>query len=475
MAQTALPAPHAPVRRRVLFGLFDADGWAWASMKALFWFVVIILMLGYIPDRAYYFTVNRTLDLGVLGWSPINLCPAENEGLECPVPPGSTLPWHPSPSEIRLPAGRTDGAVVAAGPKTLYVGGSDGTAAVSTVFVTSGVGEGNLDGWAAGPALPEPRADASVVALGTSVYVVGGRDATGAPTSSVFRLAVSADGALGQWETVDALALPAPRAGAAIVALPDGLLLLGGDDGTGPTSTAWKAPLGTSGAPGAWAPQAELYEPNADGIAMNVGDYVWLLGGRKAAGPVATVQVGYLNPEGQGGLPAGALAGWRVSDQTNLPAPRTNGAGFTANGTLYLVGGSDGSAAQRDVWWAIPDTTGALSGWEHSAATDLGQGIEGATAWASGSHAFTAGGRTAGGLTADLARANLAPQGPFFQLGVLGATVPALKIEGEIGQQLGYLNAAGAGTLNFVVLLLIGYLFNHPAKARALWGRIRRR
>ena len=44
------------MRRRVLFGLLDADSWSWASTKATFWFVVIILLLGYIPDRAYYFT-----------------------------------------------------------------------------------------------------------------------------------------------------------------------------------------------------------------------------------------------------------------------------------------------------------------------------------------------------------------------------------------------------------------------------------
>ena len=60
MAHPALPAPR---RRRVLGGLLDADGWAWACVKAVFWFVVIILLLGYIPDRAYYFTVQRTVDV----------------------------------------------------------------------------------------------------------------------------------------------------------------------------------------------------------------------------------------------------------------------------------------------------------------------------------------------------------------------------------------------------------------------------
>jgi hypothetical protein len=39
--------------------------------------------------------------------------------------------------------------------------------------------------------------------------------------------------------------------------------------------------------------------------------------------------------------------------------------------------------------------------------------------------------------------------------------IPALQIPGEIGQQLGYLSAAGAGTVNFVILILLGYVFNH--------------
>ena len=44
--------------------------------------------------------------------------------------------------------------------------------------------------------------------------------------------------------------------------------------------------------------------------------------------------------------------------------------------------------------------------------------------------------------------------------------MPGLKIDGEIGQQLGYLNAAGAGTVNFVVLLLIGWAFAHKEQTR---------
>ena len=68
-------------------------------------------------------------------------------------------------------------------------------------------------------------------------------------------------------------------------------------------------------------------------------------------------------------------------------------------------------------------------------------------------------------------RANIAPQAPFFQLGLVGATVPGLKIEGEIGQQLGYLNAAGVGTVNFIILILIGWAFAHKEQTRAIVAR----
>jgi hypothetical protein len=54
-------------------------------------------------------------------------------------------------------------------------------------------------------------------------------------------------------------------------------------------------------------------------------------------------------------------------------------------------------------------------------------------------------------------------------------TVPGLKIDGEIGQQLGYMNAAGAGTVNFIILLIIGWAWAHKPQARAMVSRVARR
>ena len=84
------------------------------------------------------------------------------------------------------------------------------------------------------------------------------------------------------------------------------------------------------------------------------------------------------------------------------------------------------------------------------------------------------GGQTRDGPIAGAARANIAPQAPFFQVGLVGATVPALKIDGEIGQQLGYLNANTIGIVNFVILLVIGWAFAHKEQVRAMRERAHR-
>jgi hypothetical protein len=44
-----------------------------------------------------------------------------------------------------------------------------------------------------------------------------------------------------------------------------------------------------------------------------------------------------------------------------------------------------------------------------------------------------------------------------------------------VGQQLGYLSAAGAGTVDFIILILIGWAFAHKERTKAIFARLRRR
>src|SRR3954447_15496719 len=230
MAQTAALYPGTTqTRRRVVFGLLDANGWGWATLKAAFWFVLLIFMLGYIPDRAYYFTINKTIDLGILAWSPLNFCPEGNKSLPCPAPAGAMVPWETSPTEINLPEPRTDASMVQSGTTILAVGGSDGGTASDETFQSKVSGTGNFDKWTAGPKLPEPRSDAAVIYSGGKIYAIGGTGADGKPTTTVYVLPPDPKtGALGDWQNAEdaklPLTLPEPRTGAAVVAASDGLL-----------------------------------------------------------------------------------------------------------------------------------------------------------------------------------------------------------------------------------------------------------
>ncbi len=501
----ALPAGRV-ARRRPVFGLFDGDGWAWATAKASFWLLVLIMALGYIPDRAYYFMVSRTIELGILGWSPVNLCPPENgTSMPCPVPVGGVLPWQATPAEAALPQPRSGGAGIQLGTNLLYAGGTDGTAPSATSFLST-LDKGAIGPWSEGPALPEARTDAALAVLSGTAYLIGGSDADGAPTTTVWAIGLDPETSeLTTWteefvkaparpddppETTPLPALPEARSGASAVAVSDGIVVIGGrGPDNQPTTTVWKSTLDDEGALGEFVEQAPLQRPVTDANAAFEGSFIWVYGGSDAAGATASVQradYGTGEPQDVEGEPTEPAAtpsasaeervtAWAVQDAANLPAARTGAAGFAANGALYVVGGSDGTTVQRDLYWALPDSAGNLpGGWRHLDATDLPAGLVDAAPVVSGSTAILIGGRdTNGGALATSTNTSLAPGAPFFRLGIAGVVVPALQIPGEIGQQIGYLAAAGIGTGNFVILVIIGWAFNHRAEISAFRERRR--
>ena len=425
MAQQALNPGTRQTRGRVLFGLLDANGWGWASLKAAFWFILLIFMLGYVPDRAYYFTVNKTIDLGILAWSPVNFCPEGNRSLPCPAPAGALVPWTTSPQEISLPAARTDGTIVQSGTSILYVGGSDGSAATDTTFIATASGTGNFDKWVTGPKLPEPRSDAAVVYAGGKIYAIGGYGADGKPTTTTYVLSPDPKtGALGEWQSAkDAkvdLDLPEARAGSVALNATDGLLLVGGTNGSGPVNTIWKATFDVkTGVPAKWTPEpGALFTAVTDPSAAIVGDHLWVYGGTTADGKAtASVQRGEFGTGADSGkvVRVGVRGG-----TTDLPAPRTNLNGFAANGALYAVGGSDGTSAQTSVYWAVPDASGNIGEWKHLDVSDLPAPNVGGAPMILGPDAIIVGGTSTAGAVRESVRANAAPEAPFFQFGPRG-------------------------------------------------------
>lgn len=496
MAEQALGPGGTVARRRAFFGLLDANGWGWAGVKAAVWFVVIIMLLAYLPDRALYATVQNTIDVGVplkvfnpaIDLTPINFCPASNRTVPCPAPAGTVLPWEPNPAELALPQARTDAAIAAAGLQTLLIGGTDGQAAQDSVFATVIRPDGNLDAWSRGAALPAPRAQAAAVFFSGVAYVIGGVDAGGEPTDVVFAGTPDpATGKIAAWTESTDLKLPAPRAGAAVVVAGDGVFLIGGTDGNGPVDTVWKATLDAkSGKLAAWAPNASLTSfdaagavqpaPRVHATATLIGQNLFVWGGEDAAGPTTQILRGDVSTarETLGQVTRWARPPASSAAQQDLPAAHTGAFGWVANSNLYYAGGE---GSNGEVVWSTPNANGDLPGWKHLAASDLppGLGLRDAAPIVSGSHAFLVGGTTTAGPTTGTARADLAPKAPFFQLGLFYVVVPAMGIQGEVGQQLSYLAAAGVATADFVLLLLVGYAFNHKERTRAFLHGLRNR
>ncbi len=384
------------------------------------------------------------------------------------------------PAGARTPAARTDAAIVAAGLETLLVGGSDGKAAQDSVFATVIRTDGNIDGWTAGrrPARAAGRRGRRLLRRRRAFIIGGARCSRSADRHCLQGHAGRGHRKITSWAVFDDLKLPAPRADATAVVTGDGILLVGGRDADGPVASVWQAPLkSATGALQPWRELAAMPNVRAGATAVVLGSNLFVYGGVDAAGPTPEVLRGEIGlVEGD---PIQTLTGWFApteasAGEVNLPVARLGAMGFVSNGILYYVGGEGGAG---ELYWSIPDADGNLTGWKTLAQSALPADLQLADAApvVSGSHAFLVGGTAAGVPTQGVARASLAPPQPFFQLGLFYVVLPALGIGGEVGQQLSYLVAAGVGTANFVLLILIGYLYNHPAKAAALRDRFRNR
>jgi hypothetical protein len=497
MAELALPPGAA--HRRVVFGLLDADGWGWAFVKASFWFFMIIFLLGYIPNLAYYFTVGNTIDVGYNAIPIVNLCDAGNdrpaEGnipaakIPCPAPPGTVIPWQANPAELALPAPLTGMLAVQSGSHLYLVGGNSGSGATNQVLVTTVSSDGNFQPWTQGPALPDARTNATLASFGGVPYIIGGLDASGAPTTTTFAGQL-ANGEITGWvpadgssATVPKLTLPVAISDAGAAVSQNSLFLVGGKNADGSLSDKVYQSSVTGGVLQPWQEVGALPLPEARaGAAVTVlGNFLYVVGGDGPKGTTNSVFRLSLN----NGAPASTandpntLLGWAMpvaGGSGNLPEPRSHAASFINNGALYVIGGSDASGAPTTTnYWTVPDaTSGDISTWSQTTATDLLTPRTGAAVAAIGSTAFMIGGNDPNGPTTSEERAGLSPKPPFFRLGLFGATIPALSIKGEIGQQLGYINAMTVGIINFVILVAIGIMYSHQRQTWELVSKMSR-
>ena len=161
--------------------------------------------------------------------------------------------------------------------------------------------------------------------------------------------------------------------------------------------------------------------PQTDATAAIVGDFVWLYGGSDANGPVGAVQRGTIGQAGRRGPArnpdAGKVSRLGVSDPVaNLPAPAHQRGGWAANGAIYVAGGNDGSgAAERALLGGRRPTTATSPSGSTSTSATCRSRPEGGAAVVTGPDAIIVGGTTDRGRRRRRSvRANIAPQSPVL-------------------------------------------------------------
>lgn len=236
-------------------------------------------------------------------------------------------PWT---TTAPLPAPRALGDVVTVGSRIYVVGGANLSGAQSTVYVAEPDGTGSIPSWSAATPLPEPRKAHAIASVANHIYVVGGADTANVRQTTVFHALVQQTGGLGAWQ--ETAPLPAIRANLGVVAVGNSLYAIGGDDDAGtPYDTVYVAAIDpATGELAPWTATTSLPAPRKAYVALSDGSHIYVIGG---AGQSATSEVSYSEVAADG-----ALGPWAPTEP--LLFPRYRHSGVIANGNLFVLGGA---------------------------------------------------------------------------------------------------------------------------------------
>jgi hypothetical protein len=211
---------------------------------------------------------------------------------------------------------------------------------------------GALGPWqTASNALPAIRNVATSVVANGYVYVIGG--SSGTPQSTVYYAKLNSDGSVGTWNTA-ANALPTTVYQATSVASNGYVYVMGGVG----SSTVYYAKLNSDGSVGTWNTASNALPGNRQQATSVVANgYVYVIGGSNGT-IQSTVYYAKLNSDGSVGT-------WNTAANA-LPGARSVASSVTANGYVYVIGGSSGTP-QSTVYYAKLNSDGSVGTWNTAA------------------------------------------------------------------------------------------------------------
>ncbi|MFO0727505.1 MAG: hypothetical protein U1E65_27255 [Myxococcota bacterium] len=251
------------------------------------------------------------------------------------------------------------------------------------------------------PSFVTPRRGATAVVIGPWIYVFGGHDG-GQPVTRTERALINADGSIGSFVEVLGSELLVGRSGATVAPLGRYLYVIGGRTAAGITASVERAPLAPSGYIGSFVamPAASLTVARARfGLAV-VGNHLVAIGGETPSGATASVESALIHPDGS--LDAFAPA------PSGLSTPRA-GAGYAlSQGRLYAIGGETPSGLEASAESAALAPDGSIGAFT-AEANALPSPRSDAAAIAVGNTLYLVGGFGSSGALAEILAADLSP------------------------------------------------------------------
>jgi N-acetylneuraminic acid mutarotase len=275
---------------------------------------------------------------------------------------GGLAPWTEAGNE--LPAAGYGGAAVTANGYIYAVGGNNASHVASTTVSYAKLNsDGSVGSWASGTALPAGRTRHATVVANGHIYVIGG-EVGGVPQSTIYYAKINNNGSIGAWKTGSPIGggSPVPRTRLQAFVAGGFLYVIGGHNGTSMQDTVYFAGLGTDGAVGTWNTDADVLPAvRGWGSVVTANGYVYLMGGTDNTTPSNVVY--YAPLEGSAGL-----GSWSTTEA--LPSARIEAVSVAANGHIYAIGGNNGGY-QSTVYYTKANNDGTLGDWAIDTNTPL--------------------------------------------------------------------------------------------------------
>ncbi len=263
------------------------------------------------------------------------------------------------------------------------------------------------------PGLPDNFSLGASVSVNGYVYAIGGSN--GAAKNSVYYGKLNPDGTVSAW-TTSGNTLPVALFQLNAVATNGYIYAVGGTTGGGSTvATVYYSKVNSDGSIGAWTATTSLPAVRSSVSIATANGYVYVVGGTNGTSPQNTVYYAQTQSDG-------TLGAWTTSGNT-LPAIRSSTGYGVANGFMYVIGGTNGTTAQNTVYYAALNSDGTVGAWTTSGSTLPGI-RSGTTAVIANNNVFVFGGLNAGVPQASIYTTTLNANGTVNAWTTATATVP---------------------------------------------------